>query len=340
MNYGDKVTPGHDLPNPFCGVIGSRSIRAHVMCPENPKHDTRVIYDDCHRPGCPVCWGSWANRAADRAADTITGFKDAHNYRWYPNHIDISPPLDVVPFTRPTAECLRWLLEEVNDRLDVLGVVAAAVVPHPYRIRKECKQFVNDNASKERVNRYVWALKQDNWFELVYFSPHVHAITYGRLIQFKEFQFLTGWQYHNHGRTHTRVDVVKVVRYLLSHAWVRGNSKTVRYLRGMSSTKLLVTYEKTKEPDLCRVCKSHKVRVPYVGKDGDGNVIVPYQDLHYADKEYRVILVRTVRAKSPLSILLECSRVKSAAWWRRYYKDRGWFCCCALIPKLVSVCHV
>jgi len=334
MNYVDKVTPGHGLPDPKCGTISSRSVRAKVMCPEDPAHYTRTIFDSCHRPACPVCWPSWADRAAGRIADTVTGFKTAHNYQYYPNHIDISPHPDIVPFDKPSPECLSWLLEEVNDRLDVLGVVAAALIPHPYRIRDECKRYVNDKASEAHVNRYVWALKQDNWFALVYFSPHVHAITYGKLRHVHDFERLTNWQYHNHGRTKSREDVLKVSKYLLSHAWVRGNSKTVRYVRGMSSTKLLVISQDDNLPDLCPVCHTHAVRVPYYGDDSDGNEIQPYQDLRSCDKAYRHVMTRIVTAKVSIDIIRARLWAAAAAWVRRYYRDHSLFMCYAQVPSI------
>ena len=318
ITHVDKVTPGYGQPDPKCGTIASRSIRASVLCPDNPAHFKRAIFDSCHKPACPVCWPSWAGRGAERITDTVMGFKTAHSYAYYPNHIDISPHPDLVPFDRPSTECLSWLLEEVNNRLDVLGVIAAALIPHPYRIRDERKRFVNDQASAYHKNRYVWALEQSNWYEYVYFSPHVHAITYGRLIYVHDFERLTNWQYHNHGRMKTRVDVLKVAKYLLSHAWVRGNFKTVRYVRGMSSRNLLVDQVKINTPDVCPVCGTHNVRVPYYGLDNDGNEIMPCQDLHNCDKAYRVLIDRIVTAKTPISIILERNWQGSIKWARAY----------------------
>lgn len=332
INHVDKVTPGYGLPNPHCGTVGSRSIRAQVVCPEDPAHYKRAIFDDCHRPACPVCWSAWADRAAERNADTVMLFKETHNYPYFPNHIDITPDPAIVPFDRPTKECLDWLMEEVNSRLDVLGVVAASVIAHPYRIRDEYKRYVNDEASKAGCNRYVWALAQPDWYNLVYFSPHVHALIYGKLLKSPEFYRLTGWQYHNHGRLSSRTDVIKVLKYLLSHAWVRGNSKTIRNLRGMSSTKLLVTQVKDRQPDLCPVCRAHNVRLPYWGVDAYGNEIQPFQTLKNADKAYRVVMIRTGRAKETIAEIRDRAWAAAAVWWRRYYRDHHLFFGCALLP--------
>jgi hypothetical protein len=337
----EKVTPGYGESYPKCGTISSRSIRATVVCPDNPDHYNRIIFDGCHRPECPVDWPSWAGRGAERIADTVTGFKTAHGYPYYPDHIDITPDPVCVPFDRPSSECLRWLLEEANSRLDVLGVVAAAVIPHPYRIRPERKKEVNDHASAEHENRYVWALKQENWYDYVYFSPHVHALVYGKLIHVFDFERLTGWQYHKHGRKvngkkryglRTREDVVKVAYYLLTHAWVRGNNKTVRTYRGMASTKLLVTVTKTDTPDTCPVCGTHAVRVPHYGTDSDGQVIMPYQNLHSCDKAYRIVITRIVSAKISIAALLEIAWQGSQKWAQRYNRAHAPY---FYIPSLV-----
>ena len=340
MNSEVKVTPGYGQPHPKCGTISSRSIRATVVCPDNPEHYKRVIFDGCHRPECPVDWPSWAGRGAERIADTVTGFKTAHGYQYYPDHIDITPALACVPFDKPSPECLQWLLEEINSRLDVLGVVAASVVPHPYRIRPYRKKEVNDGASADHENRYVWALKQENWSDYVYFSPHVHALVYGKLIHVLDFERLTGWQYHKHGRKldgktryglRTREYVVKVAYYLLTHAWVRGNNKVVRNLRGMSSTKLLVTQVKVDTPDTCPKCGAHAVRIPYYS-DSAGNQIIYYQDLHKCDKAYKVVVTRTVSAKVSAAALLEIAWQGSQRWAKRYNRDHAPY---FYIPSLV-----
>ena len=174
---------------------------------------------------------------------------------------------------------------------------------------------------------------------MVYFSPHVHAITYGKLLNVHTFETLTSWQYHNHGRKfagftvyglRTRETVVKVMYYLLSHAWVRGNFKTVRNVRGMSSTKLLVHLDKHDEPDLCPVCNTHAVRVPFCGYDENGREIIPYQNIHSCDKAYRIRTIRTVVSKVHILLILERMYAAASRWWQRYYRDHHLFMCWSL----------
>jgi hypothetical protein len=322
----DKVTPGFSESFPKCGTVSSKSIRAKIVCPENIEHFEKTLFDSCHRPGCPVCWPGWAGRAADRAADVVEGFRKAHDYWFMPQHIDISPPPEIVPFDHPSPEALAWLLDEVNRKLDVLGVVAAAVVPHPYRIRPERLRLVNDMASRADQNRYEWALSQPDWYDYVYFSPHAHLIVYGKLIHVYAFEKLTNWQYHNHSvkrPIHSRDDVVAILRYLLSHAWVRNNNKAVRYLRGMSSTKLLVTEKKFEEPVLCPVCHAHAVRIPYLGEDCTGKMIMVCQDLHYADPAYHIRVVRTFEPGVSLASLKLSQGEKAKILRRKYFSVHG-----------------
>lgn len=136
-------------------------------------------------------------------------------------------------------------------------------------------------------NRYEYALSQDNWPDLVRTSPHLHLLVYGPLMDADEFYKKTGWTYRNHdegaGSGRSGADLKKTIYYLLTHAWVRGNHKVVRYWAGMSTRHLACVdlgVEKRTEP--CPVCACDLVKTPPDIVWSDGTVHPFYQDLHNA----------------------------------------------------------
>jgi hypothetical protein len=142
-------------------------------------------------------------------------------------------------------------------------------------------------AADEGINRYEWALNQDNWFELIRYSPHLHMEVYGPLMNSEEFYKKTGWTYTNHddgvasGRS--GVELRKTLYYLLTHAWVKDNHKVVRYWAGLSTHNLRCVdmgFELRSEP--CPVCQCDCVRTPPDIVWADGSIHPYYQDLDYA----------------------------------------------------------
>jgi len=289
-----RPTPGYAEPNPVCG-----SVRFKVLCPEVPKHFSRENRYSCHRPECPTCWPSWAARAAGRACDTIEGYRAASGINRKPRHVSLSPDPTNVPYEGPGPEALQWLYDEGRRVVAVLGISAAAVIAHPYRIVPEYEAAVSRMADNAGENRYTWALSQENWRDLVYFSPHLHLLAYGPLMDSDKFHDVTEWIYVNHdddesGDTGRSGDELKkTVFYLLSHSWVRGNNATVRYWLGMSTRRLKCSDSMTlKKPVFCPVCGVQAVRVQPDIIRADGSVYHEYQDLRNAPKAYRKIFSR------------------------------------------------
>lgn len=262
IKSADLLTPGFlDTSRADCGTV-----RAWVRCPTDPSHPSRSVMNYCYRAGCPVCWGKWVSRAAARASDVVEGYRRATRSRYFARHISLSPPMNALPGGLNEEDVMRWVLNEANRLIDGLGIVAAAIIAHPYRLKEEVKRFVNDASSHAHVNRYVWAQSQPNPLDYLYFSPHVHAQTFGRLTPSDEFEAETGWVYRNHDPHGGRdaVGVRRTLAYLLTHAWVRGNAKAVRYWRGMSSHWLGCDVSKEWKPDTCTVCGTRRVRVGLV----------------------------------------------------------------------------
>lgn len=272
------LTPGHGEQHPACG-----DVRFKVQCPEDIKHYTRLARYNCHRPACPICWPGWAARAADDAASRIEGYQSAVGRAASPRHVTFSPP----PGSITT---LEDLYDRGNRALRSVGIEAAMVVPHPYRLRRTTADTPEPVPLRSWGNRYTEALSTATWRDRVDFSPHLHAIVYGPLPDPETFQKRTGWVYRNHdqhGPGRSGDELRGTIYYLLSHAWVNGNNAVVRYWFGMSTRKLArIPGETYKEPEPCPVCKASCVVTPPDSIQPDGTAVPFYQDIRNAPVYY------------------------------------------------------
>ena len=299
INQALKYTPGYGESFAQCGEP-----KFKMFCPENKKHYVRTIRHTCHRPACPVCYRGWAAVAMKRAVSTIEGYRTAHGYSRLPRHFSVNIPFDMVPYDKPGPDALVWLMDTVRDALKLAGARAVAAIPHPYRIKPEYKKIAAQFALASGQNRYEWVLNQANWSDLVYFSPHVHILVYGKLLDGVVFELLTGLILVNHDENNPagrdEESLKKTVFYLLTHAWVRDNEKAVRYWFGMSAKSLGCLVDKgEKVPMPCPVpeCPGIIRKVPPPIVQEDGSTRYEYQDprqapMYYTRTPYRHYFVR------------------------------------------------
>lgn len=287
-----KVTPGYGESYPTCG-----DVRYYETCPDDSAHHARAIFHRCHRSACPDCWPSWANRQGQKAAEAIEGYREAARLHRDARHVSMHPDPSAVPFTEPTPEALQWLYDEGRKAAAILGITAAAAIAHPYRFRsKAIAQHCYEEGQKEGKNRYEWATSQPNWAEFLMFSPHLHLEAYGPLMDYTQFHRKTGWTYRNHDdKTNAQgrrgAELRKTIFYLLSHAWVGGNNKVVRYWLGMSTHNLKRVDEGyQKMPVVCPVCSAPCIANPPDTERFDGTTVAIYQDLHNAPPALRKVL--------------------------------------------------
>lgn len=278
-----KLTPGFGDAHAVCGEV-----RFKITCPKNPKHHDRTATYNCHRAACPVCWPGWAARAAQDAAARTDGYRDAHGTPFKARHIVLSPPPGLITFSEHDAgRSLGQLFDKARPMLTLLGVAAASAVPHPYRLKPALKEAVQEAADLAGCNRYEYALSRGNWRDLVNYSPHLHLMAYGPLMNSEDFEKETGWTYRNYdgdgddGRTGD--ELTKTFYYLLTHAWVRGNHKIVRYFKGLSTHELKCTdIGFTLKTEPCKVCQCDCVKTPPDIIWADGTVHTFYQLLENA----------------------------------------------------------
>lgn len=252
----DHMCPGWGHTMATCGEI-----RSVVVCPNNPAHMFMPVPVSCGKSQCPVCNRRWMSRATKRIVSRIRGYRRANHIKNVPRHISISPPSGRFPTGthEERVEGLQRLVMATNNLTDELGIDAAVIFVHCYRIRHSKAKELNDAASKDRSkpNRYTYALNQQNWEEYLIWSPHVHMLAFGYLENASEFHAKTGWVYRNHGARRGK-DLEKTIFYLLTHAWVRGENnkavRAVRYWRGMSTRNLACVTTTEKQEIICPVC--------------------------------------------------------------------------------------
>lgn len=209
-----------------------------------------------------------------------------------PQHITVSPSDDEVKSMLQRAEFLAKSagqelgLEGVNlnahildalagEFIDVLrarghvaieklGLFGAKIFVHFFRIKPEYRRFANDLASKlnkegpgpggVRYNRYTALFTQNDPYEYLRFSPHLHVLGYGLVTEFNDFVAeCPGWVYKNHSaerKSKKRMNIRRLVTYLLTHApYVKGKLSIV-------SSGLLHS-SKLKKSYVCPAC-GHK----------------------------------------------------------------------------------
>ncbi len=253
MNIRRMSITGGGEEYPKCGTP------KFLKCCEDPDHPKHIIPCNCGRPGCPVCWPLWAGRGADRVASMLEAYQDLIRSPYRPSHVSLSP--DPNEYPNESEDAMQALLEASRKVSRALGVTAAAVIPHGYRIRREHKREASDGASRLHINRYEWCMQQQNPREYLYWSPHIHILGWGYLQDADAFHKRTGWIY----KKHRNVDhIQKAVFYLLSHAWVpaRVQQHVIRYWGGLAPTKLGCEKSVTWVEEICPVCKCPMHRIP------------------------------------------------------------------------------
>lgn len=175
-------------------------------CSKEPGHFLKTIKHSCDNPTCPICFGSWMNKAAKRISERVRGYIAAANdaqtdldgaalAAWhkdntrYLNHYILSPrPGEILPDMPYNAIKQRGRAMAAR-----IGITGAVQLFHPYRIRKAlhpalvrvCRGAVHMN-EEDREKKFWELVREDalhlgGWREYVEWGPHFHYIGFGRL---------------------------------------------------------------------------------------------------------------------------------------------------------------
>lgn len=181
----------------------------------------------CGHVECPTCWSTWAHRGSQRMAGRVWGYQEASGTQHVPRHVTFD--LDTLDWDKAKAKALA------------LGFTGGVLVPHPWRIRPECKKGINDIASKTHQHRYNVVRGLPDWRAAVYYSPHYHMIAYGKGIDVEAGS--DEYVYKVIRKIPTLEDAQALAFYLLSHTHIPTSSRkaTYRHFGVCTSQKLKPT---------------------------------------------------------------------------------------------------
>jgi hypothetical protein len=266
--------PGRGFKKPDCGKW-IRKIKSG--------EEIKDIFHNCDNLNCPVCMpGAITKKARNiqerfelyeqakvaENAVLIPGEKRGSVSRHFAFTISPEHQAELVAMVRRTSG--RWneglfyrlFREEYHQAIKISGLVGGLSVYHDARVRhpdtgntgKRAKHLIvleAKLAGNMKDEDPAWKIydhirKQKRPWDYYYFSPHFHAIAFGKIIGVEEFEkAMPGWTYHNKGNVETPGGLV---RYLLSHMAMLVDKKAVSWFGRLSSKCLgkveLRTYEK------------------------------------------------------------------------------------------------
>lgn len=212
LTYPALRTNGiHDVDFIISGTGNQTDIRCgewsrSYACSKEPGHFLKTVKHSCDNPTCPICFGSWMNKAAKRISERVRGYIAAANDNqtdldgaalaaWhkdntrYLNHFILSPrPSDISP-----DEPYNQIKQRGRAMAARIGITGAVQLFHPFRIRKAlhpalvrvCRGAIHMN-EEDREKKFWGLVREDalhlgGWREYVEWGPHFHYIGFGRL---------------------------------------------------------------------------------------------------------------------------------------------------------------
>lgn len=234
-----------------CGQIISK-----VVCKEHEDHKPYFKHEYCNDPLCPTCFEKFTSRLSEGIVDRILGYKQVYPSARF-DHVVIWPIFGTEYKTTKEAYRAGVLLAKN------LGVVAGAIIFHPYRIqediKKELRKYRNEKGLPSSVG--FWRMARDDVLGLgslaAYVVPgvHFHVLSQGYLPNYTEYANLKQGGYKKVRRLDTEADISRVTHYLTSHTVYSPGSHAVRYFGKMSYANLGRYLESEKVEDIvCSVC--------------------------------------------------------------------------------------
>lgn len=170
-------------------------------------------------------------------------------------HFVVSPPQNV---DWKDADSFRKCRARAYEVAGICGIVAGAVIPHPYRMRcSSCGEHPIQDYSLECPR---CGSKAFEW----YFSPHFHVVGIGWTEDTAENYERTGWVVKNCG---IRKSVFWTMEYLLSHAGIRKGVHVVTWFGRLCSNRMEKTPILGAIREICPHCGRVLIPLVYVGAE-------------------------------------------------------------------------
>lgn len=207
----------------YCEKLDNFST-SKIICPVDASHPVIERHgNSCKRVECPVCYTSWLRQAADRIGSVVMPYYGEGFTDYLPSSLVLSISkeepyivrgrdkgllLDYLISKDPVFQ-MRYLRKFFNDRLLSYGSIGGVGFLHTVRTAKEFPRYSTGLKRWQAVRLAGYA-----WKDVVRYSPHYHAISYGFLREPEEGEFL----YKKLGTLLNRDEVEKVAYYSLDHA--------------------------------------------------------------------------------------------------------------------------
>jgi hypothetical protein len=227
MEYDGWRFPATSEPYCDCGVWkrkGCLNTENHKKSGYGNTVFVKQYKNSCYRPICSICYYQWIIRQANRSARRVG--KYAELSKRIPFHLVLSVSLADHGLSYKELKKKQVMIAKE------LGVCGAAVIFHPFRLKKpECKRY--------------------------YYSPHFHLVCFGEIkgrvgLIAKKY----GWFIKYKG---PRDSVFQTFCYLLSHCGIRKGFRSLVWTGVLSYGKLKL--EKEPETNICPCCKVKLVEI-------------------------------------------------------------------------------
>jgi len=257
---GDWYLTGTLDSHARCGEF-VRALGCEDFGKDDLKHDRIIETYSCHRPGCPECYESWANREADKAEERLLeGQKLYHEAgkKFALKHVSFSPPPSEYRDIKHMIEQGRYNVFKAIalGLIKKAGVIGGCIVPHFWR------QKGNSDDDFDDIDIYqnpYFSPKDGDW----YFSPHFHVIGAGFMIPSDKFYNETGWVYNNLGK---RKSIKNTIFYALTHCANHKNHHALTWFGIYVYNQLTIDFIEFKNITVpCSACNSclHEYALDY-----------------------------------------------------------------------------
>ena len=239
LEHGFVFGSNQNPSGPECGKIFRK-----IECSRNRDHHPSFRHIHCNDPGCPVCYPKYASKHAKHVTQRVLGYKTVYRKKKMFHLIHWAA---MVGGEHRQYANISEAMEEGKRLLEIMGVEAAVMWYHPYRIRKELKPILRRYRRAKGLDGKVgfWTMAHDDVLGLggleqyVIYAPHWHSIASGYLLNSSEFFDLTkGAGYKKRRYLETPETIESVAYYISTHAAREPGKHSMIYYGNISYRKL------------------------------------------------------------------------------------------------------
>jgi hypothetical protein len=241
-----------------CGMLYRK-----IQCSKNSLHHPSFRHLHCNDPLCPICYTKYSSQMADRVVERLQGYRTV----W---RGDRNKLYHLIFWGTPQNKgklypSLAVSFKEANRLMGLMGVRAAVVWFHPYRIKAELKPVLRRYRTAKGLDGKIgfWKMAHDDVLGIgglenyIVVGPHWHAIASGWLMDTKEYEEIEGAGYKKKRYLENGRSAYEVAYYVSTHCCREAMKSSVRYYGDLSYRMLAREHVETKIKDVvCGDCGS------------------------------------------------------------------------------------